>query len=411
MEKNEDFNEDEQPQEEFTDPLPEQGSIGPDEDIFGIPPPDEADYSGEDDIQYQRTIAELRKEDKLDAFSLQHTLKRLRMRKKHADRGKNQGLNMLDDYVTAAEQQCRITQQKAVQPEMQAEIEKRALNNGIRGYINKLRRAFGRKIKIPKNIDIEDVYRAVVEQIKESRQSRVAEIQARQDMHEAEIEGQDGYVAKMREYQTLVQDGLDAIQVAEARTRQIETELKNLRVEKDTLAKKVASKPHDASSQQKYRDIRTRIAQYEEEKHTLSFEIDEAYSDMEDNDAKCDHYAALVSQDRGLQRLSKAGLRGAQRDVDDLVMQEESGGTLGRVGDTVRVLAKSTAESGKVDAVVSPQTKAAEKIFAKVNESLEMGILANERRRTASSSSIDEANIVTNLSRRDMYKQMRIKYG
>ncbi|MBD3204663.1 hypothetical protein GF327_10310, partial [Candidatus Woesearchaeota archaeon] len=236
MKQNEEVNEDKQPREEFNDPLPEE-QAQPDEDIFDGQSSDEEVSSRENEIDYQRTIAELREEDKLDTFGLPHTLKRLRMRKKRADRGKNQNLNMLDDYVTAAEQQCRISQRKAVQPEMQAETENRALNKGVRSYINRLRRAFGGNIKIPKNIDMDDVYNTVITQLKESRMSRVAEIQARQDMHEAELEGQDGYVAKMREYQTLVQDGLDAIQVAEARTKKIETELKNLRIEKDNLAK------------------------------------------------------------------------------------------------------------------------------------------------------------------------------
>ncbi|MBW3004559.1 hypothetical protein KY310_01900 [Candidatus Woesearchaeota archaeon] len=412
MEKNEDFNEDEQPQEEFTDPLPGQGEVEPDKDIFGFPeiPAEEVESDArEQEIQHARVIAELRAQDRQDAYALQQTLQRLHKRKKIADMGGNPDYVGLEAQITSVEQQCRISQRRVLQPEMQAEIVRRSLENGLRGKFNRVRQYLGWQIKVPKNIDMEDVYTTVVSQLEQSRRARLAELQAREDEHSETLSGDEGYISKMEEYQGLVRDALAAVEVAEARKSTIDEMLVTLRSERSSLARKVAAKPHNAKLQKEHKDTLSSIRQYEDELKGIVSGLERTYADLEDNDAKFDHYSALANQERALETMSRKGARSAQRDVDDLVMQRESGDSMGRIGATVRTIAHSAAERSKVNSFLKPQSKASGRLLSKVALYVNAG--DQKRRNLGGDTAIDDINLEQDLERRDLYTKMRIKYG
>jgi len=412
MEKNKDFNEDEQPQEEFTDPLPGEGEAEPNKDIFGfpeIPAEDTAEDEQEREIQYEQTVAELRRQDALDAAAFRKTLQKLRKRKRIADLGGSPNFANLETYVTSVEQQRKISQKRVLQPEMQAEIEKRSLENGLQGRINKLRKRFGWKIKTPKNLDMNDVYNTVVDRLEEKRRTHLVRLQEREETHAEQLSGEDSYLAKMQEYQSLVRDALAAIEVAQAREKTLEDNLTALRAERNRLAKKVAAKPHHADVQKEYQDTLRSIKSYEQELHGITCDLQDTYDDMADNDAKFDHYASLVNQERALHTITRKSARNAQRDVDDLGMYKESESAIGGTGDTVREIVGSEAERGKVDSFLKPQGKASKKLLSKVMDYMDAG--DSKRRSLASSAAVEDINFEQDLERRDMYTKMRIKYG
>lgn len=408
MKQNEDFTEDEQPQEEFNDPLPDEGEAEPDKDIFGSPEKEE------DDINYRRIMEALRAQDMTDAFDLRATMQMIHQRTKQANsRGKRDILG-IEGYIAVAEKERKRAQQQALAPEIQAETEKRSLENGVRGMLNRARKRLGMKIKISKNIDQDDVYRAVEDDLKEKRIRRSLELQERIDSHIDSLEAEEtGYLAREREYQMLVRAGADAIHHAEERKKVVSKSLQDTRIDRDDLAKKLAAKPYDSAIKSAYRDTLDRISRLEEEEHELASGLKKAYADLRKNRDKHREYKAKIKDEREALRLLQDSMEEAMQDREDFDMLEDSGSPLERIKTTLKIVSRNENEAEKADKVLQPGYKAVKRSYAKVRE--QSGVRRTRKRRSFVSGNSTESPLVSDIAEerqnRELYRQVRVEYG
>ena|GEM_PF-4864695 len=400
-------------EEEFTDEIP-QSTEGSDTGLFGDLG-DSTQYNDsalqdeldtEQEIRYAQTVAELSKEDAADAYSLHHAMQALRRRKQILELGANPNSSNLENYVQTVVKTAKVKQRTALKKEMQAEVERRSLEEGIRGIVNRVKKKFGLRIKLPKNPDMEDVYQTVVNTLYESRAQNTANLQAKVEAHDTNV---TKYAAQMNEYLRLIQEGLAAVERSQARKNIIEMQLAGLREQRRSLANLVAARPHDRKIQNQYTTAMEQIRTYEEELFTLTEDLNNATDDLEDNDVNFNHYAGLVKQERNSKTIANKSRRTAARDVADLDQQKERGNALSGIQDTVLLVAKSEAEYSKVSGVVNPQNEATNQILGKVD--VYADINSHSRRTLDQDSSMNEMDMSRDLRNREVYKNLRVKYG